>query len=353
MTDLAERLAVAERLHALRDAIAADATAMFLQRHPAWVTRYGDRAREHGEQDARFHVDFLASSTAAGSDQVFGDYVQWTAHVLRARGIAPSFLAENLADVGRAIGTRLPAESAALSRTLEYGLTAVDAPAQEPAVLTGPAAAFCRMALDGQQTAATVIAREALGRTGSLLDVYADVLERSQHEVGRLWASAQITVADEHRATAITQFVLTELFSEVPPDRIPRAHGVIAGVQGELHQLGANIIADGLESDGWEIDFLGTDVRHDDVVAAIDRSRPSLIGISVTLPANIPAVVDLVHRLRGSEAAAAATLLLGGRAIAAAPALVRELGAAEPATDVREAIRVARGVSRGTRGEER
>lgn len=60
--ELEERLTIADRLHGLRDAIAADATAIFLQRHPNWVTRYDDRARERGEEDARLHIDLLASS---------------------------------------------------------------------------------------------------------------------------------------------------------------------------------------------------------------------------------------------------------------------------------------------------
>jgi methanogenic corrinoid protein MtbC1 len=42
--------------------------------------------------------------------------------------------------------------------------------------------------------------------------IYMDIFQESLYEIGRLWESNKITVADEHLGTAITQFVMSNLY---------------------------------------------------------------------------------------------------------------------------------------------
>nr|WP_243687075.1 B12-binding domain-containing protein [Methanobacterium formicicum] len=59
----------------------------------------------------------------------------------------------------------------------------------------------------------------------SIKDIYMNVFEASQHEIGRLWQTNQITVAQEHFCTAATQRVMSQLYPHIfstqkkwPPD---------------------------------------------------------------------------------------------------------------------------------------
>lgn len=339
---LEERVTGAETVRSLRGEIAVEATEGFLSRNPDWIERFGDAARLRGQEDAAFHVDFLAASLALGSAKSFVDYVRWTAQTLGARGIAPVFLDENVRDVARAVKRRVPeladevdARTIAAARALRDGARLAETS------LSGDAAIFCDAALTGRRDAAVRIAREAV-RRGGLLNTYADVLAASQREVGARWARADITVADEHRATAVTQYVLAALYPASASADRTRGDATVTGVAGEHHQLGAAIVADSLEADDWDVAFLGTDLPHDAITAAIERQGPSLIGISATLPTNLPAVIDLVLRIRATPAASTATLIGGGGALSAAPDLCRELGLAGPASDVRDAVAIAR-----------
>ncbi len=85
-------------------------TDAFLERHPDWVTRYGDRARAAGIEDARFHVQFLAAAIENDSPAAFSDYVRWTTRVLESRGIGREFLRENLLQVREAAEASLSDE---------------------------------------------------------------------------------------------------------------------------------------------------------------------------------------------------------------------------------------------------
>ena len=75
---------------------------------------------------------------------------------------------------------------------------------------------FLQALLQGQRKPACTIALEAVREGHPVIEVYAEVLGESLHEVGRLWESNRITVAAEHTATAIVQFVLAQLYPLLP-----------------------------------------------------------------------------------------------------------------------------------------
>src|SRR5664279_2626574 len=131
MTDapLLVRLAVSEKLRAVRQEIAEAVTEEFFKRHPDWLVRYGERGKKLGIEDACYHLDFLAGAVETGSAAPFADYVHWVVNMLGARGIAASFLAENLTQIEGALRERLnTTEQAVALPVLEAGLSASGKP---------------------------------------------------------------------------------------------------------------------------------------------------------------------------------------------------------------------------------
>jgi len=185
--------------------------------------------------------------------------------------------------------------------------------------------------------AAANVALEALREGHSAPDVYVEILQNSLYEVGRRWESNQITVAEEHMATAITQYVVAQMYSRLAPSDVARGKMIIAGVEGELHQVGANMVADLLEADGWDVRFLGTNMPHDGILSAIAEHQPTVLGISATMIFNVPKVRRLIEDVRQKFAERAPRIILGGAAFRAAPALSAELGVSGFAPDLRSA----------------
>jgi methanogenic corrinoid protein MtbC1 len=318
-------------------AVAIEVTDEFLRRHPDWRLRYGPRARAAGVQDAGYHLAFLAGAIDAGLPGPFAAYARWAARVLAARGIASGFLAENLAQVHEALDRRLDPESS--QRLAPFFGEARAALADEPAFPTGAALTltadvFLQAITTGQRHAAVQIAREALRSGLSLQDLYLDVFQPALYEVGARWEANRLTVAEEHIATAITQYVMAQIYEAPDLHETPRGTVVLTGVEGELHNIGAVMVGDLLESSGWRVRFLGTNLPASSVLSIVRETAASHLGISATMLFNVPAVRQLIRTIRG-EFGGRVHIVVGGAAFRARPDLWQHVEADATATDLR------------------
>ena len=158
---------------------------------------------------------------------------------------------------------------------------------------------YLQAVLRGQREAAMGIVTASLKAGHPVLDLYLKILQPVQYEIGRLWERNAISVAEEHMATAITQSVMARLYPLVPQERQPcRGRMVLTGVEGEMHQVGANMVADVVEIHGWEVRFLGTNLPHEGILRVIEEQRPDVVGVSATMLFNLPRVRSLIEAVR-------------------------------------------------------
>lgn len=341
----AQRVALASKLAHLRQSVAETVTEEFFRRHPDWAERYGPRGRERGVEDARYHLDFLGGALIAGEPQAFAEYVRWARRVLEARGIEARFLRENLEQIGGVLAVRLDGDSSpAVEEVVRAGLAACDEPAgRAPSAeaeegLAAERRLYLQAVLRGQRDAATGIVLESHNAGHPVLDLYLKILQPTQYEVGRLWERNVITVAEEHMATAITQSVMARLYPFVPQKQQPcRGRMVLTGVQGEMHQVGANMVADVVELHGWEVRFLGTDLPQAGILRVIEEQRPDVVGISATMLFNLLRVRDLIEAVR-AQSIPQPRIIVGGAAFRTAAGAWREVGADACGLDLEQAI---------------
>lgn len=332
------------RLEALADAVrdaapavAVEVTEAFLARHPDWRTRYGARASSAGVQDAGYHLAFLAAAIDADDPAAFAAYARWAARVLAARGIASRFLGENLGQLRDALAARLGATHAAdLAPFFADADAALGAEPEFPTGDTLPltATVFLQAILAGQRHAAVRIAREALERGTTLPELYVDVFQPALYEVGARWEANRLTVAQEHIATAVTQYVMARVYHPPDDDGPRRGSVVLTGVEGELHNIGAVMVGDLLESTGWNVRFLGTNLPAASILSVVREAAPTHIGISATMLFNVGAVRDLIAAVR-AEFADRVRIVVGGAAFRAVPDLWQQITADAHATDLR------------------
>jgi methanogenic corrinoid protein MtbC1 len=257
--------------------------------------------------------------------------------VLAARGIANHFLIENLEQIEQALGTRLGTARArslrAYFRAAHEALSRGQASTPEP-TLSVTADVFLQSILTRQRHAAVQIARESLRNGLSVEDLYVEVLQPALYRVGARWEANELTVAQEHSATAIVQYVMAQVY-EAPEIR-ERARGtvVLTGVEGELHNIGAVMVGDLLESSGWQVRFLGSNLPSASILGAIRDAAPSHVGISATMLFNVPVVRKLIEAIR-AEFADRVRILVGGAAFRTTPGLWKQVAADAYAPDLR------------------
>lgn len=338
-----DRVRLAESLRGIKREVAESVTDEFFLRHPDWLIRYGERGRKHGIEDAGYHVEYLAGAVESGSVAAFEDYARWTARVLSSRGIASDFLAENLRQVERAVFARVgPGDGEAVSQIVDAGCKACsgggvsDQLEETTSPLAESRALFLQAILKGQRAAAGQIALESMREGHPMQDIYIELFQESQYEVGRRWESNQITVAEEHMATAITQFAMAQVYPQIELSSAMKGKAVITGVEGEMHQVGANMVADVMEADGWDVRFLGVNAPHAGILEAVEEHGADVLGVSATMLFNVPAVVRLIDSVRGRFGEQSPKIIVGGGAFRLAPHLPAELGAVGFAKDLRE-----------------
>lgn len=171
---------------------------------------------------------------------------------------------------------------------------------------------------DGNRAACRATVETLLASGTPVRDLYRHLFHESLYEVGHRWESGTATVATEHLATAITESLLAVAFTHAvarPP--LPR-RAIVSCAADEFHQIGGRIVADVLELRGWSVGFVGANLPVEALLDAVNRQRPHLVGISVTLAEHLGNGQRAVEVLRG--AGLRAPIVLGGAAISHVPA---------------------------------
>jgi methanogenic corrinoid protein MtbC1 len=192
------------------------------------------------------------------------------------------------------------------------------------------------------------LARELLLQDGlaagvPLADLYLRVLQPAQYRIGQLWEHNQITAAREHLATAITASMMVELAAATPRKTGTGSCVLVACVQGELHDLGARMVADFLELDGIGVRFLGANVPTDSLVGLIQEEQPQLVVLSMTMPEHLGQLQAAVAGVRRAMRARL-PVLVGGQALRWVPDLVGRVDADVAARDAYQTLQAARNI---------
>ena len=163
-----------------------------------------------------------------------------------------------------------------------------------------------------RREAVRLLMDEGIGRGNSVIDLHLRVIQQAQREIGRLWEQNSISVAQEHQATAVSQLALAHLYQQSIRRPSLGKTVLMACVEGELHDLGARICADVLDLHGFEVRFLGANVPTDALLVFVERTRPDLVALSVTMPVHLSAARAAIDALR---ARTKLLLAVGGRAL--------------------------------------
>ncbi len=300
---------------------AAQAYETLYARHPEWDEKWGEHGRFHTRQDIGFHAMFLEAAQQIDLPSVYHEYVRWCAQVLEARGVGVPLLIETLrvfADACRDEGV-----DAALVDDAASGLEA-DGPGPIPT--SDPRAGELADALIGADSAR---AEELLAGHDAPDE---QQLMAAMIHVGERWARNEISVADEHMATATCQVILAQLRARIGDPTGGRSV-VLACVVGNDHDLGLRALSNFCEANGMTTHLLGADVPIDALVSYCKQHAPDDLVLSVALPQHIPVARMEIEQIR-SSLSRPPRILVGGNALAGAPDLWRIVGADGGGTDM-------------------
>jgi 5-methyltetrahydrofolate--homocysteine methyltransferase len=103
----------------------------------------------------------------------------------------------------------------------------------------------------------------------------------------------------------------------------PRARILLATVEGDVHDIGKNIVAAVLAGNGWGVEDLGRDVPAGRIVDSILARKPDAVGLSALLTPSLPVVRATVDLIR-SKIEKPPLLIIGGAVVS--ESFARDLG---------------------------
>ncbi|HYP46013.1 MAG TPA: cobalamin-dependent protein [Propionibacteriaceae bacterium] len=187
------------------------------------------------------------------------------------------------------------------------------------------------------RTGISVLLDDGIGSGLAVPDLYLQVIQPAQYEIGRLWQNNRVSVAEEHIATGISQLGLSLLYPAITRAPANGKHVVVACVGGESHDLGARMVADFYEMAGFSVRYLGANVAAGQLIDVVKEDPPDLLALSVTMTYNLESLRQTVDRAR-SAVGDGMGFAIGGPACASTPGLAALIGADVAQPDVVAAV---------------
>jgi 5-methyltetrahydrofolate--homocysteine methyltransferase len=193
----------------------------------------------------------------------------------------------------------------------------------------------------GEDKVVADLVQQALDQEMSPAEILDDGLIAGMDEVGRDFKAGDLFVPEvliAARAMHAGMNVLRPLLAE---SDVPSAGKYVIGTaQGDLHDIGKNLVKMMLEGAGFETVDLGTDVRPEDFVAAVQEHQPQLLGMSALLTTTMPGMKATIEALQEAGLRDTVKIMIGGAPVTAA--FAEQIGADAYAPDAATAVDVAR-----------
>jgi len=87
---------------------------------------------------------------------------------------------------------------------------------------------------------------------------------------------------------------------------------VIATVEGDLHDIGKNIVATLLKGSGFEVKDLGTGVEAEHIVESVEKNGAAFVGLSALLTTTMPRMEEIIDLLKKKNLRGKVKVLIGG-----------------------------------------
>lgn len=151
----------------------------------------------------------------------------------------------------------------------------------------------------GDEVGSWGVVEAALGSGATPAEVLGELIGPALTSIGARWAAGELSIADEHRGSAVAHRLIARLGPRFARPGRRRGRVVLGSAPGDQHSLPTAILSDLLRGAGLEVVDLGADCPAGSFVDAADVvGRPCVIGVCVTAPEVLPVVPELLDELR-------------------------------------------------------
>jgi 5-methyltetrahydrofolate--homocysteine methyltransferase len=193
--------------------------------------------------------------------------------------------------------------------------------------------------IKGDQNTAVKITKDALAEGTAPRSVLEEGLIAGMDVVGARFKKNEIYIPEVLIAARAMKMAMEILEPELVKAGVkPVGKFMIATVQGDLHDIGKNLVAMMLKGAGFQVIDLGVDIAPEKFIEQAKSSGTHLIGMSALLTTTMPSMEKTIKALK--DAGIPARIMIGGAPVTQAYA--DKIGADGYAPDAPGAVDLAK-----------
>src|SRR5512136_3087971 len=155
--------------------------------------------------------------------------------------------------------------------------------------------------IDGNMNSTQELVQKALDSGALPEQILEEGLIAAMTEVGRRFECNEFYIPEMLIAARAMKSGLVMLRPYLVAAKVKAVGKVIIGtVQGDLHDIGKNLVGMMLEGAGFEVVDLGSDVSTDKYIAAVRDHIPDIIACSALLTTTMPRMENIIQQLKES-----------------------------------------------------
>jgi 5-methyltetrahydrofolate--homocysteine methyltransferase len=193
--------------------------------------------------------------------------------------------------------------------------------------------------IKGDQSAAVEITKDALEEGTPAKSVLNDGLIAGMDVIGGRFKKNEVYIPEVLIAARAMKMAMEILEPELVKAGVePIGKCLIGTVQGDLHDIGKNLVAMMLKGAGFDVIDLGVDVPPDKFVEQVKSQSVQVVGMSALLTTTMPGMEKSIQALK--DAGVSAKIMIGGAPVTQGYA--DKIGADGYAADAASAVDIAK-----------
>lgn len=201
---------------------------------------------------------------------------------------------------------------------------------------------MAKAVIEGEEERTVSLAKEALAKGVDPTEAIEKGFAEGMKEIGRLFETLEIylpqVIISADAMTAGVEIFRHHLLAK--GGETPKKTVLLGTIQGDVHDIGKNIVKIMLESNGFKVYDLGRDVPVLDFIEKVKELSPDIVGVSALMTTTMFHMPKLIEALQEKGLRGKVKVMLGGAPVL--PEWAKKVGADGYGESAMEAVRVAK-----------
>jgi 5-methyltetrahydrofolate--homocysteine methyltransferase len=166
---------------------------------------------------------------------------------------------------------------------------------------------------DGEEHTTVELVKKALADGLGAQEIVDQGLVKGLHECGAGYEAGEKFIPEMLMAAEAMKAAMAILKPQLAAgEQSVGGKVVLATVEGDVHDIGLELVATMLGSAGFEINFMGPDVETSRIIAAVKEGKPQLLGLSALLTNTMDVMPVILKKLEEEGLRKTVKVIIGG-----------------------------------------